>query len=65
MMQVLLSLPVNWDALKESGLASTVFKQCSSHPIRGVKALAETLCKQWHDAAPKNKHQPKYVAHPQ
>ena len=61
-MQVLLTLPVHWDALKESGLAHTVFKGLPSHPIRGVKALAETLCKRWHDAAPKNKHQPKYAS---
>ena len=57
-MQVLLTLPVHWDALKESGLANAVFKGLPSHPVRGVKTLAESLCKQWHDAAPNNRRQP-------
>ena len=49
-------LPVNWDALRESGLANTVYKGgVLNHPNRGVKTLAETLCKQWSDAAPNKK----------
>lgn len=54
--QVLLTLPVNWDALRESGLATSVYKGgVLSHPNRGVKTLAESLCKQWSDAAPYKK----------
>lgn len=54
--QVLLTLPVNWDALRESGLANSVYKGgVLSHPNRGVKTLAESLCKQWSDAAPNKK----------
>lgn len=53
LVQVLLTLPVNWGALRESGLANTVYKGgVLSHPNRGVKTLAETLCKQWSEAAP-------------
>lgn len=56
MSQVLLMLPVNWDALRESGLANTVYKGgVLNHPNKGVKTLAETLCKQWSDAAPNKK----------
>lgn len=54
--QVLLMLPVRWDALKESNLANTVYKGgVLTHPSKGVKALAESLCKQWSDAAPNKK----------
>ena len=56
LVQVLLTLPVHWDALRESGLANTVYKGgVLSHPNRGVKTLAESLCKQWSDAAPNKK----------
>ena len=55
-MQVLLTLPVNWEALKESGLTKAVFLGLPSHPARGVKTLAESLCKRWHNAAPKMQH---------
>ena len=49
-------LPVRWDALKESNLAHTVYKGgVLNHPNRGVKGLAEALCKQWTDAAPNKK----------
>lgn len=52
----MLTLPVNWDALRESGLANSVYKGgVLSHPNRGVKTLAESLCKQWSDAAPNKK----------
>ena len=53
-------LPVRWDALKESNLAHTVYKGgLLAHPNKGVKSLAESLCKQWTDAAPVKK--PRYV----
>lgn len=56
LVQVLLTLPVKWDALRESGLANTVYKGgVLSHPNRGVKTLAESLCKQWSNAAPNKK----------
>ncbi|KAL3151309.1 hypothetical protein ABBQ38_013146 [Trebouxia sp. C0009 RCD-2024] len=56
LLKVLLMLPVNWDALRESGLANTVYKGgVLNHPNRGVKTLAESLCKQWSDAAPNKK----------
>lgn len=49
-------LPVRWDALKESNLAHTVYKGgLLAHPNKGVKSLAESLCKQWTDAAPAKK----------
>jgi hypothetical protein len=61
LLQVLLMLPVRWDALKESNLAHTVYKGgLLAHPNKGVKSLAETLCKQWTDAAPVKK--PRYVS---
>jgi len=60
LLQVLLMLPVRWDALKESNLAHTVYKGgLLAHPNKGVKSLAESLCKQWTDAAPVKK--PRYV----
>ena len=55
-LQVLLMLPVRWDALKQSNLANTVYKGgVLSHPNKGVKSLAESLCKQWSEAAPNKK----------
>ncbi len=54
-------LPVRWDALKESNLAHTVYKGgLLAHPNKGVKSLAESLCKQWTDAAPVKK--PRHVS---
>lgn len=61
LLQVLLMLPVRWDALKVSNLAHTVYKGgLLAHPNKGVKSLAESLCKQWTDAAPVKK--PRYVS---
>ncbi|KAA6418404.1 MAG: hypothetical protein FRX49_11660, partial [Trebouxia sp. A1-2] len=56
LLKVLLMLPVRWGALKESNLAHTVYKGgLLTHPNKGVKSLAESLCKQWTDAAPVKK----------
>lgn len=56
LLKVLLMLPVQWDALKQSNLAHTVYKGgLLAHPNKGVKSLAEALCKQWTDAAPVKK----------
>lgn len=49
-------LPVRWDALRESNLATTVYKGgLLTHPNPHVKTQAESLCKQWTEAAPNKK----------
>jgi len=49
--QVLQMMPVQWGALKQSGVAATVRQRAAEHPARSVRAAVAAVTQRWADAA--------------
>ena len=49
--QVLQMMPVQWGALKQSGVAATVRQRAAEHPARSVRAAVAAVTQRWAAAA--------------
>ncbi|KAK9826354.1 hypothetical protein WJX81_001448 [Elliptochloris bilobata] len=49
-LQVLRTMPVQWGALKQSGVAVTVRQRAAEHATRSVRAAAAAVTQRWADA---------------